>query len=154
MMIRIWHWPLIAAYRCARILLSIIRIPIHGSMVAIWNDRRILLVRNSYRNEWSIPGGMLKRGETWEAAAVRETLEEVGLKLNQKELVFIAEVAGDLGPLNRTHFFEVLVGGPIDIKIDGFEITRAEFVMPEEALNRPLNENVNDYLRTHPNQPQ
>jgi 8-oxo-dGTP diphosphatase len=36
----------------------------------------VLLVRLSYRNSWGLPGGLLKRGETPQAAALREVKEE------------------------------------------------------------------------------
>lgn len=42
-------------------------------------DGHVLLVRQSYRNSWGIPGGLLKRGEEPRDAARREVLEEVGL---------------------------------------------------------------------------
>ena len=38
-------------------------------------DGAVLLVRLSYRNSWGLPGGLLKRGETPEAAARREVKE-------------------------------------------------------------------------------
>jgi ADP-ribose pyrophosphatase YjhB (NUDIX family) len=42
---------------------------------------RILLVRHPYRDGWGMPGGFLKRGETPEACARREVMEEVGLEV-------------------------------------------------------------------------
>ena len=46
-------------------------------MVFVWVDDRFLLVRSSYRKQWSVPGGMAGRKETWIDAARRELLEEV-----------------------------------------------------------------------------
>lgn len=45
------------------------------------SDGRVLLVRLSYRQRWGVPGGLLKRGEGAGAAARREALEEVGLRI-------------------------------------------------------------------------
>jgi 8-oxo-dGTP diphosphatase len=42
------------------------------------DDGAILLIRHSYRGKWGLPGGLLRRGETAQAAAVREAMEEVG----------------------------------------------------------------------------
>ena len=44
-------------------------------------DGAVLLVRLSYRNSWGLPGGLLKRGETPAAAALREVEEEVTLEV-------------------------------------------------------------------------
>lgn len=48
----------------------------------ILNDKKQLLVGQSFRSgNWSIPGGAVDRGETPEKAAIRETLEEVGVRV-------------------------------------------------------------------------
>ena len=47
------------------------------------DDGKILLVRSRFsRQEWALPGGGVKYNESYEQAAVRETLEEVGLKIH------------------------------------------------------------------------
>lgn len=45
-------------------------------------DGQLLLVRHSYRNAWGFPGGLLNRGETPEAGAVRECREEVDILIS------------------------------------------------------------------------
>jgi ADP-ribose pyrophosphatase YjhB (NUDIX family) len=50
-----------------------------GSACVIEHDGRLLLVRHSYMRHWGLPGGGLRRHEVPEAAAVRESFEEVGL---------------------------------------------------------------------------
>lgn len=47
------------------------------------DDGDILLVKNRFsRQKWALPGGGVKHNESYEQAAVRETLEEVGLKID------------------------------------------------------------------------
>ena len=47
------------------------------------DDGKILLVRSRFsRQEWALPGGGVKHNESYEQAAVREVLEEVGLKIH------------------------------------------------------------------------
>ena len=38
----------------------------------------ILLVHRGRYDDWSLPKGKLKKGERWEAAAIREVIEETG----------------------------------------------------------------------------
>ena len=46
------------------------------------DDGKILLVRSRFsRQKWALPGGGVKHNESYEQAAVREVLEEVGLKI-------------------------------------------------------------------------
>jgi len=47
------------------------------------DDGKILLVRGRFsRQKWALPGGGVKHNESYEQAAVRETLEEIGLKIH------------------------------------------------------------------------
>ena len=47
------------------------------------DDGKILLARGRFsRQEWALPGGGVKHNESYEQAAVRETLEEIGLKIH------------------------------------------------------------------------
>lgn len=51
-----------------------------GSMCFIEGpEGALLLVRQVYRQQWGVPGGLLKRGEDATDAARREVLEEVGV---------------------------------------------------------------------------
>lgn len=46
------------------------------------DDGDILLVKNRFsRQKWALPGGGVKHNESYEQAAVREVLEEIGLKI-------------------------------------------------------------------------
>src|SRR5690606_25957189 len=45
------------------------------------DDGAILLVRQSYRRRWGLPGGLLQKGESPADAVRREVDEEVGLDL-------------------------------------------------------------------------
>lgn len=47
------------------------------------DDGKILLVRSRFsRQEWALPGGGVDRNESYKQAAVREVLEEIGLRVH------------------------------------------------------------------------
>lgn len=71
-----------------------------GTHVLVADERgRLLVVRTTYLGpEWSLPGGRVERGETPHSAAVRETLEETGIRVSIERLVLIdAHPARDVG---------------------------------------------------------
>lgn len=47
-----------------------------------------LIVKASYKQHWTFPGGLVDPGESPLEAAVRETHEEVGIQLNPSDVVF------------------------------------------------------------------
>lgn len=59
------------------------------------HDGHVLLIRQSYRKGWGIPGGLMRRGEDPADCARREVLEEVGLDI---ELVGAPAVVVDAVP--------------------------------------------------------
>ena len=63
--------------------------PAFGFVVNSKNE--ILLIQRGYgkdRGKWSLPGGMRDRGESLKSAAVRETLEETGIKMSADTLYY------------------------------------------------------------------
>jgi len=144
----LWAAVYTVAFQSLRIVFTITKTRLKGALVAIWHEGRILLIKKSYRKGWSVPGGMVKKGEAWKKAAVRETFEEVGLQIHENDLMFIAEVAGDLGPRDQVYLFQVEVDNPVDIEIDRREIRVAEFVEPETAAKRALDKNIRNYLNS------
>lgn len=53
--------------------------PMPLALVVAVHRGRVVVVRNRWRGEWELPGGMRDPGETAHQAAVRELAEETGL---------------------------------------------------------------------------
>jgi 8-oxo-dGTP diphosphatase len=85
--------------------------PLVGVGAIIIEGDRVALVRRGHpplAGEWSIPGGVLEVGETLRQAAVREALEETGLKVEVGELLGVYDrVLRD--PDQRTRYHYVLI---------------------------------------------
>ena len=57
-----------------------------GVRVLLIQDKKVLMVRHTYQDEWYLVGGGTKRKETLEEAARREAMEEADASLGDVEL--------------------------------------------------------------------
>lgn len=80
------------------------------------SSRGVILHRHRRLGIWVQPGGHVDRGETVEAAAVRETLEETGLIVRHLDPMKLFHVDVHPGPRGHTHYDlrYVLVAPPDD----------------------------------------
>ena len=95
-------------------------------------DGAILLARHSYVSRWGTPGGLAKRGERAEMAAVRETMEEVNLPI---ELVGEPAVVVEPGPRRVDVVFlaRPVPGAPLDdVRPSSAEITAVGWFQPDD----------------------
>jgi 8-oxo-dGTP diphosphatase len=68
--------------------------PIVGVGAVIFIDGRVLLVKRAHAplaGTWSLPGGAVELGETAQAAAAREILEETGLVVDVGPVVDVVD---------------------------------------------------------------
>ncbi|HEY7043735.1 MAG TPA: NUDIX domain-containing protein [Nocardioidaceae bacterium] len=90
------------------------RVPCVG-VVVLDEAGRLLVVRRGHepgRGRWSIPGGRVEPGESLEAAAAREVLEETGLTVSIGSVVGRVELAGvGADVYDVTDFAGVVVDG-------------------------------------------
>ena len=79
------------------------------------NDEILLQKRNRFKrtnpSKWSICGGKVDLGETPLEAGVRETLEEIGILLNNEELKFLSMDTNE-----KSHFTVYYVRKSVDLK--------------------------------------
>jgi ADP-ribose pyrophosphatase YjhB (NUDIX family) len=69
-----------------------------GCGAAIIREERILLLQRVKAPEagcWSLAGGKVDFGEPWRAAVVRETEEELGIKLTETRLMCVVDLLAD-----------------------------------------------------------
>ena len=111
-----------------------------GAGALIQNEKKeILIVKPSYRDHWSLPGGVVDENESPKAACIREVSEEVGLAL--KEVIFLGVAYYKNGHDNKGEALQFMFfGGMLDehliekIKVDGKEIVEYKFLPEEKAL--------------------
>ncbi|WP_338780692.1 NUDIX hydrolase [Metabacillus sp. FJAT-52054] len=67
------------------------RVDVVYSLICDEEKEKILMVKNSKRDDWSMPGGAVEKGETLTLAAQREAFEETGLTVQIGDLLSVNE---------------------------------------------------------------
>ena len=119
----------------------------HGVCVALWHGDKVLLIRTTYRDCYSLPGGFVKRGEPPEQAARRELHEEVGVDLSGCALR--PAWSGTLPFEYRqdtVDIWETALENAPALRIASHELAWADWVYPADALGRHLLPHVAIYL--------
>jgi 8-oxo-dGTP diphosphatase len=78
------------------------RLPMPASLVAVHFEDSVLMIFDSWRRQWELPGGKREPGETTRRAAVRELAEETGIETVNLDFVAVAEC--DLRRPNRREY--------------------------------------------------
>jgi 8-oxo-dGTP diphosphatase len=135
------------AYLMARVWWFIRRPHTFGSVVAVWCDGYLLLVRNSYRPQYALPGGFLKPGETALDGALREVHEELDLRLPPEALMLRWHgVSAFEHRYDTTTIWEVSVDTRPSVRVDDREVVWAGWRTAAEARSMPLSPPVRAYL--------
>ena len=135
------------AYLTLRLWWFVCRPHTHGAGIALWHEGKVLLVRTSYRNCYSLPGGFVRRGEPPEQAARREMVEELGIDLSDQVLYHAWH--GTLHFESRPDtidIWELSLDQPPVIHVAGREIIWAGWMDPSIALGRRLLPHIAAYL--------
>jgi 8-oxo-dGTP diphosphatase len=132
-------------YPIARVWWRLSRPKTESAVVAIYVGTELLLVRQSYRRGWHLPGGGVKRGETAEAAAKRELQEELGIVVTRLRPAGVACEAW-CGRRDRTHLFEARLVALPSLGLDNREIVAAKLFSQSELERLALVGPVAAYL--------
>ncbi len=140
-----------AVYRAAhwvlRLLWFIRRPETTGALVAVWHHGRVLLVKNSYRPQLTLPGGYIRPREDRRTAAARELREEVGIQVQPKRLVHAYHGTHVFEHRQDTlDIYELEVDVEPKVQVDNREVVRAEFLTPGEALGMQIVPHLDEYL--------
>jgi ADP-ribose pyrophosphatase YjhB (NUDIX family) len=118
-------------------------------------EGRILMVRQSHEGKdiWMLPGGGVESGENTAEAAVREALEETGLAIRVKRLLWhVEEVSEARGQRFVNFFLAERTGGGLTLGADPEHdaenqvLREARFLSKKEIL--ALENLYPDYLRS------
>lgn len=121
-------WRHRLAGKAARIVWRITRPRTIGvRAILLDQDGRIALVRHTYLDQWYLPGGGVKKGESIHAALFREMAEEVGVTDARIERVLGVYHSRREGKDDHIVIF-VVQGGP-----DASELRRADLAEIEDA---------------------
>ena len=73
-------------YKINKIIWKITKPITVGVRLILIKEDMVLLVKHTYQDSWYLPGGGVKKGETFEQAARREFKEELGGELKELKL--------------------------------------------------------------------
>lgn len=132
-------------------------VPQVGIGAIVFHNDAILLVKRGRppnANQWAIPGGRLKTGETLQQAAEREILEETGINIKAKEPVYAFDlIEHDNDGEVSLHYViidlaaEYLSGEPQA----GDDASDARWITTTELATLPVNETTLQLLQSHYN---
>jgi ADP-ribose pyrophosphatase YjhB (NUDIX family) len=92
-----------------------------------------LVCRKSFGEKWTLPQGQLKENESWEAAALREIEEEVGVKA--KIIKYADTINYKAGETPKVViYYHMQIAGESMTLLDS-DIIRSEWYTPREALD-------------------
>lgn len=95
--------PLLAVFQ-AQAGYSTPRVDVRG---AVFQDGKLLLVRERMDNAWTMPGGWADVGDRPSQAAEREVWEEAGFRVQARKLVGVYD-GNRVGPLDLFHAYKLV----------------------------------------------
>lgn len=113
----------------------------------MWNDGQLLLVKNSYRHHYTLPGGYIHEGETAEEAGARELREECDVEVLPSDIKVAYQGTREFEHRNDSvTIVEVEVPHRPRVDVDNREVVWAGFKSPADVLALPIVPHLREYL--------
>lgn len=126
---RAWRAAYRAAYLGLRVWWRVWPVAHRGALVAVHVDGKLLLIRNSYRRGWTLPGGGVEPGEKSIDAAARELGEELGFVVAIGGVPIVVTGAWEGRP-ETVDIFDLTLPAEPSLRVDDREVIEARFVDP------------------------
>lgn len=144
---RFFQFLYIVAYRLKLFYNQLFYPVAHGVYVAVWYKDEILLIKNSYKNYYTLPCGGLHKNESPKHAAVRELNEEVNIYVDESQLKLVGHYTSQIEYMqDNIILYEIILSEYVNYKCDNREVIWAAFEEPNKVLNKPLFPVVRSYL--------
>jgi 8-oxo-dGTP diphosphatase len=139
------------AHRLLRVTWFLRKPRTSGALVALWHDNRVLLVKNSYRTQYTLPGGYVKSDESDAEAGARELLEEVHVVCPPEQLKRVYEGEHPFEfRRDALVILEATLPNSPALQVDNREVVWAGFKSRAEALALPIVPHLREYLVARP----
>jgi ADP-ribose pyrophosphatase YjhB (NUDIX family) len=124
-----------------------------SSCVVLSQKEEVLLVLREDFRIWALPGGGLEPNETWEQAAVRETLEETGYEVEILQYVgeyWRPQMSEGQGDLRRVFLARVTGGDPSQQDKESIDVRWFPVSALPKRLFQLSREHIHDALARSP----
>jgi len=148
MLNRIIQWTYIIGYKFGLCFWRVFKPLSNGVYIAVWCSDKVLLIKNSYKKDYTLPSGGIKKGEGLKIAAARELFEEVNIKVNPDEFKFVGAYSNRYEHKRDTiNLFEIRFTTEPAFKVDDREVIWASFIDSADAMRFRLFPTVRSYLQ-------
>ncbi len=144
------QWIYIIGYKLGLCFWRLFKPLSNGVYIAVWCKNKVLLIKNSYKNDFTLPSGGIKKGEHPNIAAARELFEEVNIKVKPDELKFVGAYSNRYEYKRDTiNLFEIRFKSEPAFKVDNREVIWAAFIDSADVMRFQLFPTVRTYLQNY-----
>ncbi len=143
------HSMLAIAWRARLVAGRLVRMQLRGAQAVVVHEASVLLIQNSYRAGYYLPGGGLRSGENPQQTAARELREETGIVVESSDLipVGVCDYAIKGTPV-LDWIYRITLPEARRPRIDRVEVVSAEFVDISRARQLACQPHVQEIIET------